>query len=56
MNYGLQTVFPQPVPFVPPSAMTTVGVTIVLRKSTAALRTSSIRFTVLFSLVMGIDP
>src|ERR1700730_829420 len=44
--YGLHNVLPQLVVPVPPSARTAGGNTRVLRKSTAAPRTSSIRFTV----------
>lgn len=50
-GYGLQMVFPQLVPLPPPpSAFTTVGMTRVLINSTTAPRTSSTRFTVVFSL------
>lgn len=51
-SYGLQRVLPQLVPPVPPpSALTAVGMTRVLMNNTAAPRTSSICFTVGFSLL-----
>jgi len=51
LDYGLHIVLPQPVEPPPPSALGRLGVTKVLRKSTAAPKTSSIGFTVLLSLL-----
>jgi hypothetical protein len=45
--YGLHILPLQPVLVPPPSAFTTVGVTKVVRNSTAAPRVSSTRFTVI---------
>lgn len=42
--YGLHRTLPQLVLFAPPSARTKVGITKVLRKRTAAPRTSRVRF------------
>ena len=55
--YGLQDLPVQP-QFVlpgPPSAFTTVGVTKVLRNTTAVARNSNARFIMVFSLELGLD-
>jgi hypothetical protein len=50
-SYGLHIELPpQLVPPAPPSAWATVGITKVLKNIRAAATTSSIRFTVVFSL------
>ena len=54
--YGLHIFPSQLVPVVPPSAWATVGMTRVFKKRTAAPRTSSTRFTVVFSLYRGNRP
>src|SRR5580692_693250 len=54
--YGLHIPPLQPVVLPPPSALTRVGVTKVLRNRTAAATTSSTRFTVISFFLLRVGP